>query len=121
MNRFLINALICCINEENFSYFINRMSVEDLYLSFCELQPNINENYLSREKCLSIIKKIDDEEMLSNMIINTKNFEVINEALLKIKRYSLLITILSNKPELESHVKGRLIYLPNSPRFILDD
>jgi hypothetical protein len=121
MNRFLINALICCINEDNFSYFINRMSSEDLYTSFCELQPNINENYLAKEKCLEIVKKINDEEILYKIIINTKNFEVINEALIKITRYSLLLLILSKKPELESHIKGRLIHLPNSPRFILDD
>jgi len=121
IHQLLVNTVVCSVKLAHASKLITVLPDFILFDVFCELQATINNNYLNQEKCLLIIQKIKDQDILKNLAIAAKNFNIINEILTNITSYSNLKVILASRPELETHIKGRLSSMQNSARFILDD
>lgn len=120
LKNILIHTLICSTKLDHSYTLINFMAEDSLLEAFCEMQPTVNNNHLSKEKSLLIIKKINDNQMLGELVIASRNYNIINEALLKINKYSVFKKILEHRKDLEVHVKSRLSSVPNSSKFILD-
>ncbi|MDB4330215.1 hypothetical protein N9948_00610 [bacterium] len=121
LDKLLIEALKCSLNYEHSKRFVSLLSEDGLYLAFCDLQANVNDNNNTKEKCTLIIDRITDQETLKEMVINTPNYILVGEALAKITSYSKLKKIAELRPDLETHIKGRLGFVSNANRFILDD
>lgn len=117
----LKRALICSRTLKHFYILIKLLSDKDLYEVFCELQSNVELNDISQEKSSQIVEKINNQEILKNMAIKAKYYPVVSSVLGKITVYGSLLEIKKERPDLKIHILGRMEYVENSVKFILDD